>query len=341
MNRLDLESLSGSVIKQLDQSPLKYKLIDVDGKDYSGLPAEVVLINRGEEALRKTVEVKDNEFELTIDKVLPQASYTLEVVVDDKYIFPSDYSTKIWVNVSTVGQVIDQLEKIGYDEILEKLKADLALTEVVAYDDSELRRLIEEHHHDDRYAKIDHEHEEYLTQEDLEGLNLTGNDPHKLEAMVLSFRKSIPNGAYADIPLTEYDFTGVEHIGRSAFSNTSLTGDLVLPDTLLSLGSHAFSSSQLTSVSFQGELTEIPMMAFMRNSITFIEFPEGLKFIGVAAFESNPLEGELRIPETVETISANAFYDTKLTKVYVPEKTQYTTGLLEGSFPPGTEIIRY
>ncbi len=59
------------------------------------------------------------------------------------------------------------------------------------------------------------------------------------------------------------------------------------------------------------DVTEIGDDVFKNNqTITAVEFPEGLKKIGSNAFSGcSGLEGELQLPDSLETIGINAFYN--------------------------------
>jgi hypothetical protein len=52
---------------------------------------------------------------------------------------------------------------------------------------------------------------------------------------------AIPNSLFANCNnLTTFDFTGITSIGKDAFSKTSLSGDIVFPNTITSIGANAF-----------------------------------------------------------------------------------------------------
>ena len=84
-------------------------------------------------------------------------------------------------------------------------------------------------------------------------------------------------------------------IGGSAFSGTSLTGDIVIPNGVVSIGNGAFGptidAGQYVGLPIYGTLT----------------LPESLKYIGHDAFHSASLLGELKLPSSVEYIGDSAF----------------------------------
>ena len=93
---LRLESLTkGNTLKQGDKTPLKYKLLDADGEklNIAGKSAKVRLVypdflTIGYEKDGLTV-AQDDTVTFTIDSVIPSRIYHVEIIVDDKFIFPS------------------------------------------------------------------------------------------------------------------------------------------------------------------------------------------------------------------------------------------------------------
>jgi len=81
----------------------------------------------------------------------------------------------------------------------------------------------------------------------------------------------------------------VETIGNSAFSTcSSLDGDLVIPDSVTTVGTNAFASA-----GFNGTLT-------LSRNPSYTDISEG-------AYKLNTFSGPLSIPENVDTIYSEAF----------------------------------
>ena len=89
------------------------------------------------------------------------------------------------------------------------------------------------------------------------------------------------------------------------------------------IGSDAFNSTYLTSITIPSSVTEIGDRAFASNSkLKSVTLSEGLKKIGSEVFPSTLTE--LTLPDSVESISEDAFKNCKFDvtykgEVYFPE----------------------
>ncbi len=129
----------------------------------------------------------------------------------------------------------------------------------------------------------------------------------------------------------------VVEIKYQAFYGTTLSGPLILPDDVKSIGSSAFSATNIASIQFPNALEEIGSRAFasciaaagdliipekVKSIFDFtfgdcghftgrLRLPEGLELIGCSAFErTGSFQGDLVIPEKCKHIGANAFFQT-------------------------------
>ena len=125
---LRLESLTkGNTLKQGDKTPLKYKLFDADGEklNIAGKSAKVRLVypdflTIGYEKDGLTV-AQDDTVTFTIDKVIPAKLYHVEIIVDDKFIFPSRADeSKFTVDKSSLGTESSIIEIVGVDAVVKK-----------------------------------------------------------------------------------------------------------------------------------------------------------------------------------------------------------------------------
>ena len=125
---LRLESLTkGNTLKQGDKTPLKYRLFDADGEklNIAGKPAQVRLVypdflTIGYEKAGLTV-AQDDTVTFTIDNVIPAKLYHVEIIVDDKFIFPSRADeSKFTVDKSSLGTESSIIEIVGVDAVVRK-----------------------------------------------------------------------------------------------------------------------------------------------------------------------------------------------------------------------------
>ena len=95
---------------------------------------------------------------------------------------------------------------------------------------------------------------------------------------------------------------GLEQIEQGGFYDCNISGELVLPDSLVVLGPAAFDESPLTK----------------------IVFPNRLKEIGDVAFRSCTNLQDVTLPKNLERIGSSAFKDcTGLTEITLPASLQY------------------
>ena len=125
---LRLESLTkGNTLKQGDKTPLKYRLFDADGEklNIAGKSASVRLVypdflTIGYEKEGLTV-AQDDTVTFTIDKVIPAKLYHVEIIVDNKFIFPSRADeSKFTVDKSSLGTESSIIEIVGVDAVVRK-----------------------------------------------------------------------------------------------------------------------------------------------------------------------------------------------------------------------------
>lgn len=137
-----------------------------------------------------------------------------------------------------------------------------------------------------------------------------------LQRLNLKDVESIVNGVYA-IPGSA--FTGkttlikcvlpdkLERIEYSAFSSTSLTGAVHLPEGLKYVA--GFQSTKITSVAFPSTIEEIGERAFYscESLMTEVSFPESVRIIHNSAFSSSAIQGNLSLPHNLESLGSSAF----------------------------------
>ncbi|MBQ7310083.1 MAG: leucine-rich repeat protein [Alistipes sp.] len=99
----------------------------------------------------------------------------------------------------------------------------------------------------------------------------------------------------------------LERIELGAFSSTSLTGTVQLPEGLKYVA--GFTSTKITNVQFPSTLEEIGSRAFggCHSLMCEILLPASLKRIQDGAFDASAIKGELVLPEGLEYIGSSAF----------------------------------
>ena len=101
----------------------------------------------------------------------------------------------------------------------------------------------------------------------------------------------------------------IESVGSSAFSGTSLSGALVIPEGIATIGGSAFSGTEVTSLSLPSTLTSIGASSFSQCQLLGgqLTLPQGLVSIGDFAFWGCVFSGTLSLPESLEKLGGSAF----------------------------------
>ena len=170
---LRLESLTkGNTLKQGDKTPLKYRLFDADGENLNiaGKSAKVRLVypdylTIGYEKDGLTV-AQDDTVTFTIDRVIPSRIYHVEIIVDDKFVFPSRADeSKFTVDKSSFGTEANIIEIVGKDVLIQEVKSQVdaelqpLVTSLESAEQAEIQRATAESSRvsAEEQRKIDHE----------------------------------------------------------------------------------------------------------------------------------------------------------------------------------------
>lgn len=113
----------------------------------------------------------------------------------------------------------------------------------------------------------------------------------------------------------------LKSIGDSVFSESSIT-EIDLPDSLEYIGDYAFSGTGIVEIELPESLKYIGNSAFSRTGITEINLPDSLEHIGQGVFQEMPLT-EVILPESLKYIGGSAFERTALTEIVLPESLEY------------------
>ncbi len=129
--------------------------------------------------------------------------------------------------------------------------------------------------------------------------------------------QSIGNSAFQDcrnlVTITFAESCDNLTLGTNVFVNTAISS-ITLPNGLKKISSTTFGSCKnLTSVTIPASVTEIGASAFSSSGLTSITFEEGsqLETIAANAFNSTTISS-IRIPQSTKTIGNNAFLNCKL-----------------------------
>ncbi len=123
----------------------------------------------------------------------------------------------------------------------------------------------------------------------------------------------IPESAFEN-KKSLYYFTFPEKITEicvGAFSASSLSGEVVIPDDVESINDRAFYNTNLTSIIFSKELEYIGHSSFAAcySLSGNLILPDSVKYIGEGAFmDVGGLKGELHLPTNLEYLGSSAFH---------------------------------
>ena len=109
----------------------------------------------------------------------------------------------------------------------------------------------------------------------------------------------------------DFEFEGANPLSHAhnLYLNGELVTDLVIPDSVTSIGEYAFSGcNSLTSVTIPDSVTSIGMGAFYGcNSLTSVTIPDSVTSIGHSAFSGCDSLTSITIPDSVTFIGGDAF----------------------------------
>lgn len=151
--------------------------------------------------------------------------------------------------------------------------------------------------------------------------------------------------------------TALTSIGDNAFRYArNLAGDLIIPDTVTSIGESAFADCGFTGALHlprNAAFGTVPAQAFLNTQFTgTLEIPSNIKVIDRKSFEGTGFSGTLVIPEGVKEVWASAFASCAgITSVSIPSTLDFKkrdsdsghqfrncTSLREVSFAPSSRV---
>ena len=122
---------------------------------------------------------------------------------------------------------------------------------------------------------------------------------------------------------------------QSSGLQSTLSNPLVIPDSVVTLGSSCFKDcSDLTGVSLSNALEQISQSCFENTKISVLQIPDNLKKIERFAFCNTSIRN-IVIPSTLEVIEQYAFYNLPIEKITFKSST---INLADYSFTPVESI---
>ncbi|WP_180245621.1 leucine-rich repeat domain-containing protein [Secundilactobacillus silagincola] len=117
-----------------------------------------------------------------------------------------------------------------------------------------------------------------------------------------------------------YDGKKVTEIADGAFADAGISGKIVIPDTVTSIGQDAFTRNKISAVVLGSNVKTIGQDAFSANQISgTINVPDSVTNIGTRAFTDNNITG-LTLGKSVQTIGEDAFSVNRISgPVVVPD----------------------
>ncbi len=138
--------------------------------------------------------------------------------------------------------------------------------------------------------------------------------------------KSVGKGAFYNNPLlASVDLGSLEEISDNMFENCSSLKNIVIPDTVKSLGANAFTNcTRLAGVTLSASITDIPTGAFANTALTALTLPDSVRSVGNYAFADTRISSlDLN---NVETIGKYAFRAAPLSTVASDKVTRIGIG---------------
>jgi hypothetical protein len=148
---------------------------------------------------------------------------------------------------------------------------------------------------------------------------------------------AIGEGAFANVNLDSIVLPAqLEVIGNKAFAYNSWIENIVIPDTVKSIGKLAFQSCSLKGIGFGKGLESIDDYAFDENNLTVLFLPENLKSVGEGAFYGNEVVSiEIGDTVTIGSESSMGIHGASFLKYYQAKGSRagvylYSSGAWKG-----------
>ncbi len=125
--------------------------------------------------------------------------------------------------------------------------------------------------------------------------------------------------------ITINETSNLKYIDQYAFSLCTSLKSIYLPSSLIKLGTGAFEKSSLETVNFDENITinEIPEDCFLGTKLVNVVLPNTVTLINNSAFREVETLLNITFGTSKLSILSNAFYNSGLQEVYLPENIEY------------------
>lgn len=112
---------------------------------------------------------------------------------------------------------------------------------------------------------------------------------------------------------------GITKIGNRLFFGANSLSSVIIPNSVTSIGSHAFNSTAITTIEIPNSVTSIGSGAFASSRLTSITIPNSVTSFGNSVFSDCSSLVSVVMPDSLNSIGTSTFYKcTKLTSVTIP-----------------------
>ena len=113
--------------------------------------------------------------------------------------------------------------------------------------------------------------------------------------------------------------SNVKAIGDHAFDSVANLEEVVIPKTVLTVGTHLFiNSNSIRKVTIEAEISILPMQMFADSSIEEVILPSTLKEIKNGCFRGTSKLKSIELPEGLLVLENMAFYESGLEEIELP-----------------------